>query len=92
MTVLLDKSNLYSTFDVSSFNELKLSIDSIAPSMAEYYLNDLASFVNDSLQLNKSNIEQSLYLDGYSLYLDYSKDIYLEIIQKEDEYETNSLW
>jgi hypothetical protein len=92
MTILLDKPNLYSTFKVNSFDELKISIDDISPSMTEYYLNDLASSLTSSLNLNKSNIEQSLYLDNYSLYLDYSKNIYLEISQRDTTYETNTLW
>jgi hypothetical protein len=92
MTILLDKSNLYSTFSVSSFDELKSSIDSIAPSMTEYYLNDLSSFNASDLHLNKSNIEQSLYLDSYSLYLDYSENVYLEITKQEEVYETATLW
>ncbi len=60
--------------------------------MVEYYLSDLCSAISSNNQLNKTNIEKSLYLDNYSLYLDYNNNIYLEIKQSEDEFETNSLW
>jgi hypothetical protein len=92
MTILLDKHNLYSTFNVDSFDELEISINNISPSMAEYYLNDLSSINTNSLHLNKTNIEKSLNLDSYSLYLDYSDNIYLEILNTQNEYESNTLW
>lgn len=92
MTIPLDKLNLYSTFNVSSFEGLEASINTISPSMVEYYLSDLASITSDALHLNKSNIEKTLHLDTYLIYLDYSGNIYLEITQSDDEYETNTLW
>ena len=94
MIVLLDKFNLYATFNIKSFDELENSVENISPSMTEYYLSDLASLVSGNTYLNKSNIEKSLFLDKYSLYLDYNDDIYLEVVQDEnkDEYETASLW
>ena len=92
MTIQLDKDLLYSTFNVSSFNQLDAHIQTLAPSMVEYYLSDLASNADDSTYINKSNVETSIYLDEYTLYCDYSDDIYLEFVQKEDELETESLW
>ena len=92
MIILLDKHNVYSTFSVNSFDQLELSINNISPSMVEYYLSDLCSIQDNEIHLNKSNIEKSLYLDNYSLHLDYSDNIYLEITQTQDELESNTLW
>lgn len=64
----------------------------MAPSMVEYYLSNLASDTNESSYINKSNIQDSILLDEYSLYYDYNSDIYLEFIEKENSYETESLW
>ena len=92
MIILLDKQNVYSTFSVKNFSQLELSINNISPSMVEYYLSDLCSSQDEEIHLNKSNIEKSLYLDTYSLYLDYSDNIYLEITQTQDELESDTLW
>jgi hypothetical protein len=65
----------------------------MAPSMIEYYLNDLASSSDDNSYINKSNIQQTIFLDAYSLYIDYGDDIYLEMADtSNDEFETGSLW
>jgi len=92
LTIQLDSNLLFSTFKVTSFTQLEQEIQSIAPSMVEYYLNDLSSSTNESVYINKSNIQQTIFLDEYSLYLDYCDSIYLEFIEKEDEYDTQSLW
>jgi hypothetical protein len=92
MTLLIDKSNIYSKFEATSFEELESSISNISPSMAEYYLDDLASYGDDNFYLNKSNVQKSFYMDRYCLYLDYSDNILLEIEKNNDDYETNSLW
>lgn len=92
MTILLDKLNLYSTFNVTTFNDLESSLDNIPPSMVEYYLDNLTKIDNDSLHLNKSNIEKTLCIDNYSLYKDYGDNIYLEVVKNSCEYESNSLW
>lgn len=93
MTVLIDKNNLYSTFSVTDFDELESSIGQLSPSMTEYYLSDIASLNNDNSHLNRSNIQKSLYLDNYYLYLDYSENIFLEINQNTtEEFETATLW
>lgn len=92
MIIQLDANSLFSTFEVSSFQKLEEGIQSIAPSMVEYHLQDLSSSDTESVYINKSNIQQTIYLDQYSLYLDYEDSIFLEFIEKEDEYETESLW
>ena len=93
MIVRLEKSQLYSTFAVESFEQLEFHIQNMAPSMVEYYLSDLASMCeNGSTYINKSNIRQTLYIDEYSIFLDYDENIYLEFIQNQSDYETSSLW
>ncbi len=65
----------------------------MAPSMVEYYLSDLASSSQESnTYINKTNIQQTLSLDEYSLYMDYNEDIFLEFTEDQSEYTTESLW
>lgn len=92
MIIELEKDLVFSTFNVSSFESIELKMQSIAPSMIEYYLSDLASNSQESAYINKSNIQHTINLDEYSLYMDYSENIYLEFIEKDDSYETQSLW
>ncbi len=93
MTVLIDKTSLYSIFSVACFDELETTIDTLSPSMTEYYLSDIASLNNNSIHLNKSNVQKTLILDNYYLYLDYSDNVFLEITKDEDdEFETGSFW
>lgn len=94
MVIQLEKSFLFSTFGVDSFAQLQTHIDTMAPSMVEYYLSDLASSQDDSQSayINKTNVEQHLSVDEYSIYLDYNENIFLEFTQNESEYVTQSLW
>lgn len=92
MIVILDKNLVYSTFDVEMFDQIDVSIQTMAPSMIDYYLCDLASNSKESSYINKSDIQNTIYLNEYMLYLDYSDNIYLEFTKKNDEYETESLW
>lgn len=97
MITLLNKDSLYNTFGVKDFNSLGDTVNSMAPSMVEYYLSDLCDYsaVNDhesSLYLNKRNIENSILIGEYSIYIDYNQDIYLEVETTEEEFETGSLW
>ncbi len=92
MVLLLNKTSLYSTFDVDSFDSLDNVINSMAPSMVEYYLSDLSNG-NEDAYLNKRNIQNSLCIGDYSLYIDYDEEVYLEIEDSiEDDFETGSLW
>ena len=92
MILALNKGSLYSTFGVSDFNSLNHSINSMAPSMVEYYLSDLSNG-NDDAYLNKRNIQDSINIGDYSIYLDYDDEIYLEIENYiNDDLETGSLW
>lgn len=84
---------VYSTFNVERFEQIELATQTMAPSMIEYYLSDLASSSEEeSSYINKSEIQNTVYLDEYMLYTDYSNNIYLEFTEKNDDYETESLW
>lgn len=91
MITLLNKNSLYSTFGVNDFDSLEEVVSKMAPSMVEYYLSDL-SVSGEAIYLNKRNIQNSIILDEYSLFLDYNYDIYLEIIRGNNDLETSSLW
>jgi len=92
MILLLNKTSLYSTFDVDSFDSLDNVINNMAPSMVEYYLSDLSNG-NEDTYLNKRNIQNSLCIGDYSLYIDYDEEVYLEIEEIiEENFETASLW
>lgn len=92
MIIQLDKDLVFSTFNVESFDQIEIKAESMAPSMVEYYLSDLALVTSEQIYINRSNIQNSINLDEYSLYLDYGENIYLEFIEKDDSYETQSLW
>ena len=67
-------------------------MNKMAPSMVEYYLKDLSEYSED-IYLNKRDIENSLYIGDYSLYIDYNDNIYLELDNIKDlTNETSSLW
>ncbi len=93
MILLLNKSLLYSTFGVDNFSSLEQIINSMAPSMVEYYLSDLSNNNNDAY-LNKRNIQDTINIGEYFLYLDYDDEVFLEIDDaiSNKEFETNSLW
>ncbi len=91
MILLLNKISLYSTFGVNDFNSLDHAINNMAPSMVEYYLSDLSNG-NENIYLNKRNIQDSLNIGDFSIYLDYEDEIYLEISDDKEEFETTSLW
>ncbi|XPV70067.1 MAG: hypothetical protein ACNI25_05710 [Halarcobacter sp.] len=92
MVLMLNKISLFSTFDVEDFFSLDGAINNMAPSMVEYYLSNLSSG-NDDIYLNKRNIQSSITIGEYSLYLDYDDEVYMEIEDSlDDEFETGSLW
>ncbi|APW65693.1 hypothetical protein LPB137_07440 [Poseidonibacter parvus] len=92
MITLLNKISLYNTFGVDNFNSIEGAINNMAPSMVEYYLSDLSQDAED-IYLNKREIENSLFIGDYSLYIDYNDNIYLELDNIENSsYETASFW
>jgi len=92
LIIKLDTNLVYSTFSVEAFKQIELASQTMAPSMIEYYLSDLASNNEESSYINKTEIQNTIYLDEYRLYSDYSDNIYLEFVEKSDDYETESLW
>ncbi|MGB1227096.1 MAG: hypothetical protein ACPG9K_04335 [Poseidonibacter sp.] len=92
MITLLNKLSLYNTFGVDNFNSIEGAINNMAPSMVEYYLSNLSEDSED-IYLNKREIENSLFIGDYSLYIDYNDNIYLELDNNQTtNYETASFW
>tara|TARA_B100001063_G_scaffold37337_1_gene30925 strand:- start:8388 stop:8693 length:306 start_codon:yes stop_codon:yes gene_type:complete len=92
MITLLNKISLYNTFGVDDFNSIEGAIDNMAPSMVEYYLSDLNQYSED-IYLNKRDIEKSVSIGDYNLYIDYSDNVYLELDNDENfNQETASFW
>jgi hypothetical protein len=61
--------------------------------MVEYHLNEIAQdLLTNTTYVNKSNIQNTIYIDNYILYYDYNDDIFMEFQDKIDDYETESLW
>ena len=98
MITQLNKNSLYSTFGVDNFTALEGAINTMAPSMVEYYISDLCDYSNinsmeDGFYFNKKNIENMIEIGELSLYIDYNEEIFLEInLNTIEEYETASLW
>ena len=90
MILLLDKASLYSTFEASSFDELEDLLEQYSPSIIKYHLDNLISTSCDSYS-DKTNIEKTLYLHDFLLYLDYNQDIYIEISQQDNNHQTSLL-
>jgi len=92
MITLVNKISLYNTFGVDNFNSIEEAINTMAPSMVEYYLSDLSEYSED-IYLNKKDIENTLSLGDYNLYIDYNDNIYLELDNNQiSVYETASFW
>lgn len=89
MITLINKESLYNSFGVDKFINLEGAIESMAPSLVEYYLSSLCEYTEE-IYFNKREIENSISLGEYSLYKDYDSNIYLEINTIEEE--TDSLW
>lgn len=90
MITLLNKDLLYNNFSVNTFGCLEEAIENMAPSLVEYYLSDLCEY-NEEIYFNKRDIQSSIFIGEYSLYIDYNDNIYLEF-NKIEEDEVNGLW
>jgi hypothetical protein len=88
---LIEQNRLLSIFNINSFDKLQEAIYNLAPSMCEYYLNDLI-LVSTSEYLNKTNIQQTINLDIYDIHIDYNSQVYIESTKNYDDTETQSLW
>ena len=89
MITQVNKDSLYNMFGVDNFNLLESALDNMAPSLVEYYLSSLTS--NDDSYFNKRDIEESISIGDYNLYIDYSKNIYLELNNIIED-STQSFW
>ena len=91
--IYLDKyKDLFNILNIDSFSKIQDAISNIAPSMLEYHLEELLSNIESNINLNRHNIQETINLDAYTLYVDYSDNIYIEQEKVEDEYATSSLW
>ncbi|MFA6742012.1 MAG: hypothetical protein WCR78_11065 [Arcobacteraceae bacterium] len=89
MITQVDKDSLFNTFGVKNFELLHSAIDNMAPSLVEYYLSSFRS--DDELYFNKRDIEETISIGDYNLYIDYNKYIYLELNSTTKE-STQSFW
>ncbi len=89
MITQINKDSLYTIFGVDSFQLLESALDNMAPSLVEYYLSSFTS--SNDLYFNKRDIEESISIGDYNLYMDYSENIYLELNNTTDEL-TQSFW
>lgn len=92
MITQLNKESVFSTFDVDNFTDLECVIESMAPSMVEYYLSDLCHGGDDSFYFNKKELQSTIYIGEYQIYLDYDDNLYLEVQQTQESLEAESLW
>jgi len=89
----IDKENIFSTFNVDSFSNLESTMELMAPSLLEYYLDTLLSVYGDnSILLNRSNIEHSINTDKYSIYHDYEDKYFFEKLESYDELMSESFF
>uniref|UniRef100_UPI00404806F2 hypothetical protein n=1 Tax=Aliarcobacter sp. TaxID=2321116 RepID=UPI00404806F2 len=91
MIILINKDSLFSIFGVDNFDLLEGAIDRMAPSLVEYHLSSFCEYA-DNTYFNKRDVEESVSIGDYNLYIDYSQNIYLEMNTNNiDEY-TQTLW
>ncbi|AXX84870.1 hypothetical protein [Aliarcobacter skirrowii] len=74
----IEKNDLFSIFNIENFLHLETIIDNFSPSLTEYHLETFFSNSEIESFLNKRNIQNSLNIGSFSLYLDYDENIYLE--------------
>ncbi len=91
MIALINKDSLYNIFGVKTFQSLEGAIDSMAPSLVEYHLSNLVNYSDDTY-LNKRDVEEKVSIGDYNLYIDYSENIYLEVLESNFEDMTQTLW
>jgi len=90
MFILVNKDSLYKTFGIENFKLLEDAVDTMAPSLVEYHLNALSEY-SDEAYFNKRDIENSISVGDYNLYIDYSENVYLEFNSSDDNY-THGFW
>ena len=88
MIVSIDKNYLFNIFGVNNFSSLETIIDSMAPSLVEYHLSSFCEDNSDTIYFNKRDV----LAGDYTLYLDYSENLYLELIESDIDEMTQSFW
>ena len=91
MITLVNKDSLYNIFGVQDFDLLEGAIDNMAPSLVEYYLSSFCDSA-DEMYFNKRDVEKSISIGDYNLYIDYSKNIYIEVFLTNSDDFTQTLW
>jgi len=92
MIFLVNKSSILNLFGVENFNSLKSVVDNMSPSLVEYYLASFCNNNHDIVYFNKRDIENSIFIGEYNIYLDYNENMYLEVTQLNLNNVTKSLW
>jgi len=92
MIFFVDKSSILNLFGVENFNSLKSVVDSMSPSLVEYYLASFCGNNDDIVYFNKKDVENSIFIGEYNIYLDYNENMYLEVTQLNLDNVTKSLW
>lgn len=90
MIAQVNKDSLYNIFGVKNFDSLEGAIDTMAPSLVEYHLSSLCEYA-DEIYFNKKDVEESVSIGEYNIYIDYSENIYLEVNLSNDD-STQTLW
>lgn len=92
MIYLVESNDLKNTFGVEEFTALEGAIDTIAPSLLEYHLESLISYSDEATTFNRFNVEHTIDISKFRIYLDYEKRYYLEKDSTENEFESASLF
>ncbi|MCR1815058.1 hypothetical protein [Aliarcobacter butzleri] len=92
MLISIDKNYLFNLFGVDNFSSLETIIDNMAPSLVEYHLSSFHEDSSDTVYFNKRDIEKSFLVGDYTLYLDYSENLYLELVETNIDEITSSFW
>lgn len=87
----INPDSLYNLFRIENFELLENTIDNMSPSLAEYYLSGLID-ENEDTYFNKKDIETSISIGNYNLYIDYNNNVYLEELNKVIDETTQSFW
>lgn len=91
MLVSIDKNTIFNLFGADTFNNLETIFDNMSPSLVEYHLADFCNSDNLSY-FNKKDVENSFHFGDYGLYIDYNKNMFLEINETKQDDTTLSLW
>ena len=91
--IYLDEQNkLLNLFNINKFNQLNNAIFNIAPSIIDYNLSNLIDTLELNITFNKSQTQDMINIDKYTIYCDYNDNIFIEYDNYQEDYETQSLW